>query len=113
MFRMYGRIVEILKYQVSYTKNEEDIIQYTVSEEEANEIAQHFNGTVTQLELSDDAWMDGIEVDDVPNTRGAALEIYQMGEEDYNKLKAKPSEEQRIEALESAMLSMMGVNADV
>lgn len=77
MFRMYGRKVEILKYQVSYTENEEQRTDYAASEEEANEIAARVNGTVTALEAGDDAWMDGIEVADVPDTYGEAMRIYQ------------------------------------
>ena len=77
MFRMYGRKVEILKYQVSYQENEEERTDYAVSEEEANEIAERVNGTVSSLTDSGDAWMDGIEVDDVPDTYAAAMQIYQ------------------------------------
>ena len=119
MFRMYGRKVEILRYRINYTETDpmgnepRNIALYAPTKEEADKLAKLHNGTVTTLELEDDAWMDGIEVDDVPNTRGAALEIYQMGEEAYSKLKAKPSEEQRIEALESAFVTMMKMNMGV
>ena len=77
MFRMYGRKVEILKYQISYQENEEERTDYAVSEEEANEIAERVNGTVSALPDSGDAWMDGIEVDDVPDTYAEAMRIYQ------------------------------------
>lgn len=119
MFRMYGRKVEILRYQINYTETDptgnesRNIAIYTPTKEEADELAKLHNGTVTPLELEDDAWMDGIEVDDVPNTRTAALGIYRMGEEAYNKLKIKPSEEQRIETLESALVALMKMNMGV
>lgn len=120
MFRMYGKKVEILRYQIDYVESnpveEEEarnITVYAPTEEEANALAEMYGGTVTPLEPEDDAWMDGVEVDDVPNTRAAALEIYRMGEEAYNKLKAKPNEEQRIEALESALVAMMKMNMEV
>lgn len=77
MFRMYGRKVEILKYQISYTKDEEERTDYAASEEEAQEIADRVGGTVSALQSEDDAWMDGIEVDDVPDTYAAAMQIYQ------------------------------------
>ena len=83
MFRMYGRTVQVLKYQITYTENEEEQIDYAASEEEANEIAQRTGGTVTALDMSDDAWMDGIEVADVPDTYGEAMEIYHAGESAY------------------------------
>lgn len=120
MFRMYGRKVEILRYLIDYVESSpmedeepRNITVYAPTEEEANALAEMYSGKVTPLEPGDDAWMDGIEVDDVPNTRAAALEIYRMGEEAYNKLKAKPSEEQRIEALESAFVALMKMNMGV
>lgn len=79
MFRMYGRKVETLKYQVSYTESEEQRTDYAASEEEANEIAERVNGTVSALTDSGDAWMDGIEVADVPDTYGEAMRICQQG----------------------------------
>lgn len=119
MFRMYGKKVEILRYRINYTETDpmgnepRNIAIYAPTKEEADELAKLHNGTVTLLEPEDDAWMDGVEVDDVPNTRAAALEIYRMGEEAYNKLKAKPNDEQRIEALESALVAMMKMNMEV
>lgn len=113
MFRMYGRKVEILKYSISYVENDEQKIEYAATEEEANEISKRVNGTIIQLKTENDVWMDGIEVDDVPNTREAALEIYQMGEEDYLAMKAKPTDEQRIVALESALVALMKMNMNM
>lgn len=107
MFRMYGRKVEILKYQVSYQENEEQRTDYTMTEDEANEIAERVNGTVTALESEDDAWMDGIEVDDVPDTYAEAMRIYQLGESAYKEALKKPKDEARLAALESAMLAIM------
>lgn len=107
MFRMYGRKVEILKYQVSYQENEEQRTDYAVSEEEANEIAERVNGTVSALPDSGDAWMDGIEVDDVPDTYAEAMRIYQFGESAYKEALKKPKDEARLAALESAMLAIM------
>lgn len=107
MFRMYGRTVQVLKYQISYTENEEQYTDYAASEEEANEIANRVNGTVTTLELENDAWMDGIEVADVPDTYAEAQKVYSAGEQAYLDSKSMPTDSQRLDALESAMLSMM------
>lgn len=112
MFRMYGRKVEVLRYLINYTETDpmgnepRNIAIYAPTKEEADELAKLHNGTVTPLELEDDAWMDGIVVDDVLDTRSAAMDIYLMGEEAY-KLKIKPTNTQRIEALESALIAMM------
>lgn len=113
MFRMYGRKVEILRYQVSYTEDEKKLTAYAATEEEANAIAARVKGTVSALPPGDDAWMDGIEVADVPDTYGEATRVYNAGQSAYEKEKNKPSDADRLAALESAMLSMMGVTPNV
>lgn len=107
MFRMYGRKVEVLKYSISYVENDEQKIEYAATEEEANEISEKVNGTITQLEDEDDIWMDGIEVDDVPDTYNEAIRIYNLGKDKYYFEKNKPTELERLGALESALLSML------
>ena len=107
MFRMYGRKVEILKYSISYVENDEQKIEYAATEEEANEISEKVNGTITKLEAEDDIWMDGIEVDDVPDTYNEAVRIYNLGKDNYYFEKNKPTELERLGALESALLSML------
>lgn len=107
MFRMYGRKVEILKYSISYVENDEQKIEYAATEEEANEISEKVNGTITQLEDEDDIWMNGIEVDDVPDTYNEAIGIYNLGKDKYYFEKNKPTELERLGALESALLSML------
>lgn len=107
MFRMYGRKVETLKYSISYIENDEQKIEYAATEEEANEISKKVNGTITQLEAEDDIWMDGIEVDDVPDTYNEAIRIYNLGKDKYYFEKNKPTELERLGALESALLSML------
>lgn len=83
MFRMYGNQVEVLRYQVDYTENEEQFTVYAATEEEADEIAQRYNGVKTSLAPSDDEWMDGLEVADVPDTYAEAMRIYSLGEQVY------------------------------
>lgn len=107
MFRMYGRKVETLKYSISYVENDEQKIEYATTEEEANEISEKVNGTITQLEAEDDIWMDGVEVDDVPDTYNEAIRIYNLGKDNYYFEKNKPTELERLGALESALLSML------
>lgn len=83
MFRMHGNRVEVLRYQVDYTENEEQFTVYAATEEEADEIAQRYNGVKTSLALADDEWMDGLEVADVPDTYAEAVRVYQSGKEAY------------------------------
>ena len=83
MFRMYGNRVEILRYQVDYTENEEQRTVYAATEEEADDIAQRYRGVRSALALFDDEWMDGMEVADVPDTYAEAIKIYALGEQAY------------------------------
>lgn len=107
MFRMHGQLVQVLKYQINYTEAEDPLTCFATTLEEANEIASRVNGTVTELELEDDTWMDGIEVADVPDTYAEAQKIYSSGEQAYLDSLSLPTESERLSALESAMLSMM------
>ena len=83
MFRMYGNQVEVLLYQVDYTENEEQFTVYAATEEEADEIAKHYNGVKSALASAGDEWMDGLEVADVPDTYAEAMRIYSLGEQVY------------------------------
>lgn len=107
MFRMYGRTVQVLRYQVDYTRDEREETVYAATEQEANEVAERVSGAVSALPDSGDAWMDGMEVDDVPDTYGEAVRIREMGQAEYEAEQKMPDAETRLAALESAMLSMM------
>lgn len=98
MFRMYGNRVEVLRYQVDYTENAEQFTAYATTEEEADEIAQRYNGVQTSLASSDDEWMDGLEVADIPNTYAEAMRIYSLGEQAY-KQQVEDSKKQNVEQL--------------
>ena len=98
MFRMYGNRVEILRYQVDYTENEEQFTTYAATEEEADEIAKYCNGVKSSLPTSDDEWMDGLEVADVPDTYAEAMRIYSLGEQEY-KQQIEDSKKQNAEQL--------------
>lgn len=98
MFRMHGNRVEVLRYQVDYTENEEQFTVYAATEEEADEIAQRYNGVKSALVLADDEWMDGLEVADVPDTYAEAMRIYSLGEQVY-KQQVEDSKKQNAEQL--------------
>lgn len=102
-FRMYGRIIEINRYSVTSQEpisvnsllEEENAIaafseqapaedvNYFPTQEEANAFAESTGGTVTPLNTSGYEWLDGIEVDDVPDTMTKAIEIYEAGQTAY------------------------------
>ena len=98
MFRMYGNQVEVLRYQVDYTENAEQFTIYAATEEEADEIAQRYNGVKTSLASSDDEWMDGLEVADVPDTYAEAVRVYSLGKQAY-KQQVEDSKKQNAEQL--------------
>lgn len=83
MFRMYGNHVQVLRYQVDYTENEEQRTAYAATEEEADEIAQRYSGVKSTLDPPNDEWMDGLEVADMPDTYAEAMRIYSLGEQAY------------------------------
>lgn len=99
MFRMCGRIVELLHYKVDYITIQREELQTGIKESEVNEyrcfttkeeadlFSSKVNGTVSELPTESDAWMDGIEVADVPDTYAEALRILDIGKEAYEKEK--------------------------
>lgn len=103
MFRMYGRIVQILRYQSTSTELhpnengefvEENVTHYAPTQEEA----AAFGENVHPLPLEADEWMDGLEVADVPDTMGEAVKIRDMGQVAYLAL-LKRQEQQAPESL--------------
>ena len=109
-FRMYGRIIEINRYSVTYQEqlpelpqsdNEEtpeqspiERTEYVSTQEEANAIAERTSGTVTALDTTTYEWLDGIEVPDVPDTFSKAVKIYEMGQAAYQELLNTPTPEE-------------------
>ena len=109
-FRMYGRIIEINRYSVTYqeqfptfsqpdgeeTPQQESIehIEYVPTQEEANAVAERTGGTVTTLDTTTYEWLDGIEVADVPDTFAEAVKIYEMGQAAYQELLNTPTPEE-------------------
>lgn len=112
MFRMYGNRVEVLRYQVVYTENEEQITAYAATKEEADEIAQRYNGLKCALAPSDDEWMDGLEVADVPDTYAEAVRVYQSGKSAYLNSLHIPSAESSAVIMMKALLKTQPVDDD-
>lgn len=79
-FRMYGRIVEAYRFKATSTTGE--VSYYTNQKEAAS-----FGGIVDPFDNTF-MWMDGIEVEDVPDTFSEAVKIYEMGQDAYQRKKA-------------------------
>lgn len=109
-FRMYGRIIEINRYAVTYqeqfpslpqpdgeeTPEQEptERIEYVPTQEEADAVAERTGGTVTTLDTTTYEWLDGIEVVDVPDTFSEAVKIYEMRQAAYQELLNTPTPEE-------------------
>lgn len=116
MFRMYGRIVQVLRYQSTSTELrpdengelvEETATHYAPTQEEAAALGEN----VQPLPLEADEWMDGLEVADVPDTMGEAIKIRDMGQTAYLAL-LKRQEQQTPDALHAASADLMEMAVD-
>ena len=107
VFRVCGRKVEVLRYSVSYTDIEGPKTEHCATIQEAEEVSKQLNGALSLIPLGDDAWMDGIKVDDVPDTYGEAMRVYEMGEAAW-KVRKTPEEQLRADVdFLSAMTGVM------
>ena len=84
MFRMLGKKVELYRYKVTYTENEEVMIEYCISEEHKNEIeqkltAKNIDFTTEAIDQTENEWFNGLEF----NSYDEALEVFNKGEQAY------------------------------
>ena len=79
-FRMYGRIVQLNRWRVNYEQGGEPVTECYPTEAEADAAAQRTGGTKTAIDVTGDEWIDGMEVDDVPQPMTEALRIYNEGQ---------------------------------
>ena len=78
-FRMYGRIVQLHRWRVDYVQDGKQVSEGYPTEAEADVIVQRTGGTKTAIDTSNDEWIDGMEVADVPQPMEEALRIYNQG----------------------------------
>lgn len=116
MFRMYGRIVQIFRYQSTSTEQrtneegellEETITHYAPTQEEAAALGDN----VTAIPMEADEWMDGLEVADVPDTMAEAIKIRDMGQLAYQ-AQLRQQEQQAPESLHAASADLMEMVVD-
>ena len=99
MFRMSGKKVELYRYTVTYTENEEVMIEYCISEEHKNEIEQvltdkEITFETKAIDQTGNEWFNGLEFD----SYDVALEVFNKGEQAYLQ------EKQRQELVDSLRL---------
>lgn len=83
MFRMIGNRIELLRYRIDYVDQGEQQVCYAATAEEAERLAQHTGGEISLLPEQEDSWMDGLEVEDLPDTYAQALELQRKGKQAY------------------------------
>lgn len=119
-FLMYGRIIQIYRYSVTYQDeyewlddggvpetSAESHVEYCNTQEQAEAVAAaHEGSTITELDSAAYEWLDGIEVADVPDTYAEAVKLYEMGQAAYEAEKNKPTQEETIAGLESQVTDL-------
>ena len=84
MFRMSGKKVELYRYTVTYTENEETMVENCISEEHKNEIEQMLTDKEITFETktidqTSNEWFNGLEFDSYDE----ALVVFSKGEQAY------------------------------
>ena len=84
MFRLLGKKVELIRYTVTYTENEEVMIENCISEEHKNEIEQMLTDKeitfeTTLIDQTGNEWFNGLEF----NSYDEALAVFSKGEQAY------------------------------
>lgn len=84
MFRMLGKKVELYRYTVTYTENEETMVEYCISDEHKNEIEQMLTDKEITFETktidqAENEWFNSLEFDSYDE----ALVVFGKGEQAY------------------------------
>lgn len=88
MFRMLGKKVELYRYKITYTENEEEVIEYCISDkhkEELEQILSDIECTIEEVDQAGNEWFNGLEF----NSYDEALEAFNKGEQVYIQEKTK------------------------
>ena len=84
MFRMLGKKVELYRYKITYTENDEEMQENCTSEEHKNEIEQvltdkEITFETTLIDQTSNEWFNGLEFDSYDE----ALAVFDKGEQAY------------------------------
>lgn len=110
MIRMFGKTVQVCRYRVDWTEpGQEARTAWAHTRQEADSMAARTGGTVTEADTAAEDWMEGLTFE----SRDQALSWLEQGEAAYAAERDKPTEADRLAALESAMLALMGGMLDV
>ena len=85
MFRMLGTKVELYRYKIIHTENDQEMVENCISEEHKNEIEQILTNkgiefTTIPVNQENNEWFNGLKF----NSYDEALEIFNKGQTAYN-----------------------------
>jgi len=82
MFRMLGKKVELYRYKITYTENEDERIEYCISEKHKEELVQilaDMELAIEEIDQTGNEWFNGLEFESYDE----ALEVFNKGEQAY------------------------------
>lgn len=83
MIRVQENTIQIIRYKIKSTAFDTEMYMEASTLEEAESLAEQFNGEIETLDTSTIEWIDGITIPETNKSMEAALEILNMGEEGY------------------------------
>lgn len=83
MIRVQGNVIQVIRYKVKSTAFDTEMYMEASTLEEAESLAEQFNGEIETLDTSNIEWIEGVEIPKTNKPMEAALEILNMGEEGY------------------------------
>ena len=89
MIRVQGNVIQVIRYKVKSTAFDTEMYMEASTLEEAESLAEQFNGEIETLDTSNIEWIDGITITDTNKPMEAALEILNMGETGYKEFLLK------------------------
>lgn len=89
MIRVQGNIIQIIRYKVKSTAFDTEMYMEASTLEEAESLAEQFNGEIETLDTSAIEWIDGITIPETNKPMEEALKILEMGEAGYKEFLLK------------------------
>ena len=92
MFRMLGNTVQLIRFTVTYTDGDDQMVEHCVTAEHRDELEQilterEIDFTTNAIDQTGNEWFDGLKF----NSYDEALEVFNKGEQAY--LQAKTVQE--------------------
>lgn len=89
MIRVQGNEIQVIRYKIKSTAFDTEMYMEASTLEEAESLAEQFNGEIETLDTSAIEWIDGITISETNKPIEAALEILNMGEAGYKEFLLK------------------------